>query len=318
MPRHVFVTGGTGYIGLALLDALVTRGHKVRALVRPASAALLPPGVSPVFGNALDAESFADEVPPADTFVQLVGTPHPGPRKASEFARVDLPSGLAAVNASVQASVRHLVYVSVAHPAPVMQAYIAARMAVEEHIGVACATTWLAATILRPWYVLGPGHRWPYLLAPLYALGPRSADDARGRATARSRHTNSDGRGAHRGGGASAGQLIVGAASVGGATHRAVAYDDGRSAVTSDGRSAADLGGSRRTPLVVHRERPPSGAVNRSTSRLNLRSTAANRRLPRILSRFDELKICDSTRSPSPDATCSSAASARVVSPTAR
>ena len=171
MPRHVFVTGGTGYIGLALLDALVTRGHKVRALVRPASAALLPPGVSPVFGNALDAESFADEVPPADTFVQLVGTPHPGPRKAAEFARVDLPSGLAAVNASVQASVRHLVYVSVAHPAPVMQAYIAARMAVEERIGVACATTWLAATILRPWYVLGPGHRWPYLLAPLYALG---------------------------------------------------------------------------------------------------------------------------------------------------
>ena len=171
MPRHVFVTGGTGYIGLALLDALVTRGHKVRALVRPASAALLPPGVSPVFGNALDAESFADEVPPADTFVQLVGTPHPGPRKAAEFARVDLPSGLAAVNASVQGSVRHLVYVSVAHPAPVMQAYIAARMAVEERIGVACATTWLAATILRPWYVLGPGHRWPYLLAPLYALG---------------------------------------------------------------------------------------------------------------------------------------------------
>ncbi len=171
MPRHVFVTGGTGYIGLALLDALVTRGHKVRALVRPTSAALLPPGVSPVFGNALDAESFADEVPPADTFVQLVGTPHPGPRRAAEFARVDLPSGLAAVNASVQGSVRHLVYVSVAHPAPVMQAYIAARMAVEERIGVACATTWLAATILRPWYVLGPGHRWPYLLAPLYALG---------------------------------------------------------------------------------------------------------------------------------------------------
>jgi uncharacterized protein YbjT (DUF2867 family) len=169
--RHVFVTGGTGYIGLALLDALVTRGHRVRALVRPASAARLPAGVSPVFGNALDADSYADEVPPADTFVQLVGTPHPGPRKAAEFSRVDLPSGLAAVNASVAAHVRHLVYVSVAHPAPVMQEYIAARTAVEARIRDACATSWLAATILRPWYVLGPGHRWPYLLTPLYALG---------------------------------------------------------------------------------------------------------------------------------------------------
>jgi hypothetical protein len=23
---------------------------------------------------------------------------------------------------------------------------------------------------LRPWYVLGPGHRWPYILLPLYAV----------------------------------------------------------------------------------------------------------------------------------------------------
>jgi uncharacterized protein YbjT (DUF2867 family) len=171
MPRHVFVTGGTGYIGLALLDALVARGHTVRALVRTASARKLPPGVGPVFGDALDAETYADEVPPADTLVQLVGTSHPGPAKGEEFALVDLPSGLAAVNAAVQANVRHLVYVSVAHPAPVMQAYIAARTAVEAHIREACATSWLAATVLRPWYVLGPGHRWPYLLTPLYALG---------------------------------------------------------------------------------------------------------------------------------------------------
>jgi len=28
----------------------------------------------------------------------------------------------------------------------------------------------LRATILRPWYVLGPGHYWPYLLKPGYWL----------------------------------------------------------------------------------------------------------------------------------------------------
>jgi hypothetical protein len=27
----------------------------------------------------------------------------------------------------------------------------------------------MAATIVRPWYVLGPGHRWPYALLPIYA-----------------------------------------------------------------------------------------------------------------------------------------------------
>jgi len=32
------------------------------------------------------------------------------------------------------------------------------------------AATGIPATTLRPWYVLGPGHRWPMLLLPLYAL----------------------------------------------------------------------------------------------------------------------------------------------------
>jgi hypothetical protein len=31
----------------------------------------------------------------------------------------------------------------------------------------------LNATILRPWYVLGPGHRWPYALLPIYWLFER-------------------------------------------------------------------------------------------------------------------------------------------------
>jgi nucleoside-diphosphate-sugar epimerase len=170
MARRVFVTGGTGYIGRALLEALVTRGHTVTALVRPGGSSRLAPGVHYVVGDALDASTYAHEIPPADTLVQLVGTPRPSPRKVAEFARVDLPSGLAAIEAAQQAGVRHLVYLSVAQPAPVMRAYVTARAAVEARIREACRRTWLTATILRPWYVLGPGHRWPRLLAPVYAL----------------------------------------------------------------------------------------------------------------------------------------------------
>ena len=54
--------------------------------------------------------------------------------------------------------------VSVAHPAPAMKAYIEVRTRCEELI----RTSGLHATILRPWYVLGPGHYWPYLLKPFY------------------------------------------------------------------------------------------------------------------------------------------------------
>jgi uncharacterized protein YbjT (DUF2867 family) len=33
----------------------------------------------------------------------------------------------------------------------------------------------LNATVLRPWYVLGPGHGWPYLLLPGYWIAERLA-----------------------------------------------------------------------------------------------------------------------------------------------
>ena len=164
--RHVFLTGGTGYLGRRLAERLVKRGHAVRALVRPGSEGRLPAGVEPVVGDALHGISYAARVAPADTFVHLVGVSHPSPAKAREFLSVDLASVAAAVPAAVTAGIRHFTYVSVAHPAPMMQAYIAARVRAEALI----RESGLPATILRPWYVLGPGHRWPVLLTPLYAL----------------------------------------------------------------------------------------------------------------------------------------------------
>ena len=103
---------------------------------------------------------------PADTLVHLVGTPHPSPAKAPEFRRVDLPSIEASVAAASAAHAAHLVYVSVAHPAPVMKAYIEVRTAGE----AAIVRAGLTATVLRPWYVLGPWRRWPVLLLPVYAV----------------------------------------------------------------------------------------------------------------------------------------------------
>ena len=61
---------------------------------------------------------------------------------------------------------RHFVYVSVAQPAPVMRDYIAARAEAE----LAIRASGMDATILRPWYVLGPGRRWPLALIPIYKI----------------------------------------------------------------------------------------------------------------------------------------------------
>jgi uncharacterized protein YbjT (DUF2867 family) len=176
--RRVFITGGTGYLGRALIPLLLERGHDVRALVRRGSESKLPAGCAAVAGDPLDGSSFNTHVAPSDTFVQLVGVPRPSPAKARQFREVDLVSGRASVAAARAAGVRHFVYVSVAQPAPVMKAYQEVRAEVEALL----KDSGVPATVLRPWYVLGPGHRWPHLLKPFYFLCerlPQTRDTAR-------------------------------------------------------------------------------------------------------------------------------------------
>ena len=163
----VFIAGATGYMGHRLTRALVSRGHYVKALARPGSELkLADAGCEVVRGDPLNAATFQHQVKPCDTWVHLVGVSHPSPSKAKQFQEIDLKSVEVAVLVAGLAGIRHFVYVSVAHPAPMMYDYIAARSRCEEIVG----GNVMRATILRPWYVLGPGHRWPCLLKPFYWL----------------------------------------------------------------------------------------------------------------------------------------------------
>lgn len=153
-------------MGRRVIPALLARGHRVRALAREGSLGKLPAGCERVAGNALDGAMLASLVAPADTFLQLVGVAHPSPARAAEFRAVDLASAKASAGAAASAGVSHFVYVSVAQPAPVMKAYVEARAEGEAAIRAAGVN----ATFVRPWYVLGPGHRWPYLFLPVYEL----------------------------------------------------------------------------------------------------------------------------------------------------
>ena len=97
--------------------------------------------------------------------MHLVGTPKPAPWKAERFERVAFGSVQQLAAATMVSSVAHIVYVSVAQPAPVMHAYVSARRRAEIVLG----GTGFPLTILRPWYVLGPGHRWPMILSPPFS-----------------------------------------------------------------------------------------------------------------------------------------------------
>jgi uncharacterized protein YbjT (DUF2867 family) len=175
-PTRVFVAGGTGYLGRAAAPLLLARGHRLAMLVRPGSEARVTPGAEVVTGDALDPAAYSHGA--EDTLLLLVGTPHPAPWKAAQFEAVDFAAGRAAAAALASRPARHVVYLSVAHPAPSMHAY----WRVRERVEALLVATGVPATFLRPWYVLGPGHRWAVLLQPFYWLAeavPASRETAR-------------------------------------------------------------------------------------------------------------------------------------------
>ena len=176
LSRKVIVTGGTGYIGRRLVPKLIQENRQVTVVVRKGSESKVPPGCVGFTANVLDGDTYADRVTSEHTFVQLVGVPHPSPAKAQQFLDIDRKSAMEAIRVAREKNLKHFIYMSVAHPAPVMKAYIAVREECEQEI----RRSGLNATILRPWYVLGPGHFWPYALKPLYWLAERIPATAAG------------------------------------------------------------------------------------------------------------------------------------------
>ena len=174
----ICITGATGYIGSRLIPLLTDRGHEIRAVVRAGSENRIRGNVSIVPADPLREDSYTQSICGCDTFVHLIGVPHPSPAKAAQFRAVDLPSVQVAVKAARDAGVRHFIYLSVAQPAPMMHDFIAVRA----HGEALISASGMKATFVRPWYVLGPGHWWPYALKPFYwaaELLPGTRESAR-------------------------------------------------------------------------------------------------------------------------------------------
>jgi uncharacterized protein YbjT (DUF2867 family) len=147
-------------------------------LARAGSEKKVPAGCTVAIGNVFDRATYLEAARGADAFIHLVGVAHPSPAKAAEFEAIDFKAAEQAIDAASELKTPHFIYVSVAHPAPIMKEYIAVRSRCESLIHQRN----LNASIVRPWYVIGPGHYWPLLLLPGYWLGgllPATRDSAR-------------------------------------------------------------------------------------------------------------------------------------------
>ncbi len=91
---RVFVTGGTGYIGLALVRRLIADGHRVRALVRPPrptsrAGPLAELGVETFVGDILDRPSMREGMSGADWVIHAAADLDPeGPPGRMRAANV--------------------------------------------------------------------------------------------------------------------------------------------------------------------------------------------------------------------------------------
>ena len=113
---EIFLTGGTGYVGGAVLRALVARGHRVTALARRAGRLgdVAGSGVREIVGDLRRPESFAGEAAEAESIVHCALEYGPeGERKDLEVATVE--TLLEALSAGRPG---HLVYTSSLFEAP--------------------------------------------------------------------------------------------------------------------------------------------------------------------------------------------------------
>jgi nucleoside-diphosphate-sugar epimerase len=87
---RALVTGAAGFLGTALVRALLARGDSVRALVRAPAPALALPGVEALAGDATEADSVRRAVRGCDVVFHLAGVRRS--TDAAEFLRVNAGS----------------------------------------------------------------------------------------------------------------------------------------------------------------------------------------------------------------------------------
>jgi nucleoside-diphosphate-sugar epimerase len=170
---RIFLTGGTGYIGGAVLDALVRSGHTVTALVRDNEKAsrLVARGAHPVVGNLADVESYSAAAAAQDGYIHTAFDGGTG--RGPTVDRLALDTLLSAAKRPRTASpsvvaARFFIYTSVAtvlgatsdpagEDAPVNPiAHVSWRPAHEEYV-LNSANHDLRTLVVRPGYVYGGG-----------------------------------------------------------------------------------------------------------------------------------------------------------------
>lgn len=150
---RVLVTGGTGVIGTAAVDALIENGHRVRLFSRNAEddAANWPAGVDPYPGDVTSPEELEGAAEDCEAVLHIVGVISESPPEVT-FERVNVDGTSNVVAEAERAGARRLVFVSSLGAGSGKSPYHRSKRAAEEVVRVFDGE-W---TILRAGNVFGP------------------------------------------------------------------------------------------------------------------------------------------------------------------
>lgn len=174
--RTIAVTGADGFIGSALVAALLAAGATVRAFSGPfhAGSKELPTQAWHSRADITELASLRQAFDGADTLVHLAGPPSVAHslRHPLEHARAHVLGTAAVLQASQDLGIRRLIYLSSAEvygqthgTAPVTEEqplaprspYAACKIGAEQLIRASASCNGLHSIILRPFSIYGPG-----------------------------------------------------------------------------------------------------------------------------------------------------------------
>jgi len=167
---RVFVTGGTGFVGNYVVEALLEEGHQVRCLVRPGSEKKLRAikDVEIVYGNILERQ-LKDKIKGCNAIVHLVGIIREFPKEGITFKKLHYEATVNIVEAAKAASVKRFIHMS-ALGASIegKTAYFRTKAQAEAYV----RESGLTYTIFRPSVIYGPHDHFITMLSDIIRWSP--------------------------------------------------------------------------------------------------------------------------------------------------
>jgi len=175
---RVAVTGGTGFVGAALIDRLLQEGHDVIALARDPARLRQANDVQVLTGD-LDSDAALEALATgADAFLHLAGVTHP--KRDADYEAVNVQGAINAATAAAKAGAKFVHISSMSARLPNVSPYALSKYRSEDAVKFASAANpWLA---LRLPAIYGPGDMvtLPYfkLVRSGFALEPKTKTPA--------------------------------------------------------------------------------------------------------------------------------------------